>query len=67
MGNYNADPNPDLSKITMIAYGFGFFTQDKTKADQFSTLTDLKVYKLCKKIGTNRLRVLVDPDEIPGL
>lgn len=67
MGDYNADLNPDLSKITMVAYGFGFFTHDKTKADQFSTATSNKVYKLTKKIGTNRLRVLVDPSQIPGV
>jgi len=67
MGNYNADVDPDLDKIRMIAYGFGFFTRDKTKADQFSTATSHKVYKLTKKIGKNRLRVLVNPAEIPGL
>jgi len=67
MGDYNADLNPDLDKIRMVAYGFGFFTQDKTKADQFSTATSLKVYKLTKKIGKNRLRVLVDPSGVPGL
>lgn len=67
MGDYNADVNPDLDKIRMVAYGFGFFTQDKTKADQFSTLDGTKVYKLCRKIGTNRLRIKVNPTEIPGI
>lgn len=67
MGDYNADPNPDTSKIRQIAFGFGFFTTRDTKTDQFSTASDLKVYSLVKKIGSNRLKILVDPAEIPGI
>lgn len=67
MGDYNADPNPDLDKITMVAYGFGFFTKTDTKADQFSTLDTSKVYKLTRKIGKNRLRIKVDPTMVPGI
>lgn len=67
MGNYNADPSPDLDKIRMVAYGFGLFTDQKTKADQFSTDSNLKVYHLVKKIGSNRLRIQVDPSQIPGI
>ena len=67
MGDYNADSNPDLDKIRMVAFGMGLFPLDTVKADQFSTLTDQKVYKFCRKLGTHRLRVLVNPDEIPGI
>ena len=66
MGNYNADPDPDLSKISMIAFGFRLFPLAKVKTDQFSTATDLKVYHLVQKIGSHRIQILVDPDEIPG-
>jgi len=66
MGDYNADSLPDVDKIRMIAYGYNLFSVDDTKCDQFSTLTDKKVYKLVKKIGKNRLRILVDPADIPG-
>ena len=67
MGDYNADSNPDLDKIRMVAFGFGLFPLVDVKSDQFSTLTSVKVYKFCKKIGTHRLRVQVNPDEIPGV
>ena len=67
MGNYNADLTPDLDKIRMIGFGFALFPLDTVKADQFSTLTDQKVYKFCRKIGTHRLRIQVNPDEIPGI
>ena len=67
MSNYNADSNPDLDKIRMIGFGCALFPLDTVKADQFSTLTDRKVYKFCRKIGTHRLRVQVDPAEIPGI
>lgn len=66
MGTYNADPNPNLSKIQMVAYTYGFFTQDKTKCDQFSTDSSLKVYHLVRKIGSHRLQLLVDPTLIPA-
>ena len=67
MGDYNADPNPDLDKIRMVAFGFTFAPQVNLKTDQFSTATAFKVYTLTKKIGSTRLRVLVDPSQIPGL
>ena len=67
MGDYNADPDPDLDKIRMVGFGFGLFPLDNVKADQFSTLTTAKVYKFCRKIGTHRLRVQVNPDDIPGI
>lgn len=66
MGNYNADANPDLAKGSMIAYDYGFFSQEKTKFDQFSTDSDLKVYKFAKRIGSNHLQILVDPNLIPA-
>ena len=67
MSDYNSDSDPDLDKIRMVAFGFGLFPLTKVKSDQFSTLTDQKVYKFCRKIGTHRLRVQVNPDEIPGV
>ena len=66
MGDYNADSNPDLDKMRMVAFGMGLFPLDNVKVDQFSTLTSLKVYKFCRRLGTHRLRVQVNPDEIPG-
>lgn len=65
MGNYNADPSPDLVKINRVAFGFGFFPLKKVKCDQFSTGAGLKVYHLVQRIGSHRLQVLVDPAEIP--
>lgn len=67
MGDYNADQNPDLDKITMVAYGFGLFPLNNVKADQFSTLSDRKVYKFTRRIGSHNLYVLVNPDDIPGV
>jgi len=66
MSDYNADPSPDTDKIRMIAYGYKLFSVDKTKVDQFSTTGSNKVYKMVKKIGKNRLRVLVNPSEVPA-
>ena len=66
MGDYNADPVPDLDKIHQVAFGFGLFNLTKVKTDQFSTATDLKVYHLVQKIGSHRVQFLVDPSEVPG-
>ncbi len=65
MGDYDADPSPDLDKIRMIAYGFGLFPLVKVKTDQFSTAGSNKVYHLVQKLGSHRLQVLVDPSQIP--
>ncbi len=66
MGNYNADPDPDLNKIRQVAFGWRFAPLLNLKVDQFSTDSDNKVYSLVEKIGSTRLLVLVDPAEIPG-
>lgn len=66
MGTYGADPNPDLSKIRQVAFGYELAPQDKLKVDQFSTDSNNKVYTLVEKIGSTRLKVLVNPDDIPA-
>lgn len=66
MGDYNADPNPDLNRIRQVAFGYGFAAQKNLKVDQFSTTTSKKVYHLVRKIGSTNLSILVDPDQIPG-
>lgn len=67
MGNYNADPNPDLDKINQVATGYKFTLPNDLKVDQFPTTTNLKVYHLVKKIGSTNLSVLVDPALLPPL
>ena len=64
MGNYNADPNPDVNKLRTVAFGYGFVTLDDLKVDQFSTTGSNKVYHFVRKIGSTRLQFLVDPDAI---
>lgn len=66
MGNYNADPSPDTDKIRQVAFGYELAPLGSLKVDQFSTETSNKVYSLVQKIGSTRLQVLVDPDEIPS-
>ena len=66
MGNYNADPNPALSKMRTVAFTYLLAPQPKLKGDQFSTAGDEKVYHLVKKIGSTRIQFLVDPTLIPG-
>lgn len=66
MGTYNADLNPDLDKIRTVAFNYKLAPQTKLKVDQFSTSTANKVYNLTRKIGSTRLRVLVDPSTVPG-
>lgn len=65
MGDYNADPNPNTDRIRQVAFGYAIAPLSKLKVDQFSTTTTDKVYALVEKIGSTRLRVLVDPDQIP--
>ncbi len=65
MGNYNADPDPDTDRIRQVAVFFLLTRFRDLKVDQFSTLTSQKVYSLVNKIGSTRLHVLVNPDEIP--
>jgi len=66
MGNYNADPNPDTDRIRQVAFCYRFAPQDKLKVDQFSTASSNKVYTCVQKIGSTKLKILVDPDEIPN-
>ena len=66
MGTYNADADPDLNRLHTVAFGYKLAPLDKLKVDQFSTLTGNKVYSLVVKIGSTRLKVLVDPAAVPG-
>lgn len=66
MGNYNADPDPDTDRIRQVAFGYRLGPLTNLKVDQFSTGTSLKVYTLVKKIGSTRLKILVDPNNIPA-
>ena len=66
MGNFGADPAPLLPKFRKIAFDYKLAPQDNLKVDQFSTDTDLKVYTFVVKIGSTRLKVLVDPSQIPA-
>jgi len=61
MGTYNADAVPDLNKLMTAAFGYKLANQTNLKVDQFSTATSLKVYTFVRKIGSTRLKVLVDP------
>jgi hypothetical protein len=65
MGNYGADPAPQLPKIRKVAFDFNFVPQDDLKVDQFSTVSSNKVYSVVRKIGSTRLKFLVDPSQIP--
>lgn len=65
MGNYNADPTPDTDAIRQVAFGYRFAPETDLKVDQFSTSSSLKVFSLVKKIGSTRLHVQVDPDDLP--
>lgn len=66
MSNYGADPDPNLSKIRRVAFGYNFANMPDLKVDQFSTSTTQKVYSVVRKFGKTRLKFLVDPDQIPG-
>jgi hypothetical protein len=66
MGTYNADPSPELHKIFTLAFDFKIAPQTKLKVDQFSTGSSRKVYTINRKIGSTRLKLLVDPAFIPG-
>jgi len=65
MGTYNADPSPDTDRIRQVAFGYGLAALDNLKVDQFSTDSANKVYSLVQRIGSSRLHVLVNPDDIP--
>lgn len=66
MSDMGADPNPQVNKIHTVAFDYGFARQSKIKTDQFPSVTGGKVYTLVQKIGSTRLKVLVNPDEVPG-
>ena len=65
MSDYNANPDPDTNRLRQVSVGYLLAPLINLKVDQFSTLTDLKVYALVKKIGSTRLHFLVDPAELP--
>lgn len=64
MGDYNADPNPDVNKIRTVAFNYRLADQNNLKVDQFSTAGANKVFHLVVKIGSTRLQFLVDPSLI---
>ncbi len=66
MGNYNADPFPDLDKLRTVAFGYRLANVDTLKIDQFSTTGTNKVYHFVRKIGSTNLLILVEPSEIPS-
>ncbi len=66
MGTYNANPDPDTDRIRQVAFGFRLASLLDLRVDQFSTLSDLKVYNLTRLIGETRLRILVDPSLLPS-
>ena len=66
MGNYGADPAPELPKFRKLAFVYKLAFQDNLKVDQFPTATSNKVYTFVRKIGSTRLKVLVDPSQIPA-
>lgn len=66
MGDYNADATPDTDKLHQVAHGFRLAALHDLKCDQFSTLTDLKVYHCVRKIGSTRIQFLVDPALVPS-
>lgn len=66
MSDFNADPDPDTAKIRQVAFGYEIAPQSNLKVDQFSTDSNNKVYSLTKKLGSTRLKILVDPTQIPG-
>lgn len=65
MGNYNADPDPNLIHARQLAFGFRLAPLPKLKIDQFSTATSAKVFTLVQFHGSTRLKVLIDPLLIP--
>ena len=65
MGDYGANPNPDIDRIRQAAFGFKLAPQANLKVDQFSTASSLKVYACVRKIGSTRLHILVDPAIVP--
>ncbi len=66
MGDYNADPDPATAKMRQLTIGYGLAPGANIKADQFSTSTSNKVYTFNRKIGSTRLKFLVDPSQIPA-
>ena len=66
MSDYGANPAPDIDRIQQVAFGYQLAPESNLKVDQFSTATNLKVYTLVRKIGSTRLKVLVNPANIPN-
>lgn len=67
MGDYNADPSPDLDKMRMVTFGYGFLEHGGLQCDQLPTASSLKVFHVVKQINGGRVHILVDPAEIPGI
>lgn len=66
MGNYGANPNPDLNQARTLAFQYALAPQAQLKIDQFSTATSSKVFSMNRKIGKTRLLFLIDPAITPG-
>ncbi len=66
MSDFGADPNPDVNKIRLVAFGYNFTPGLDLKVDQFSTTGTDKVYHLVKRFGSTNVYFLVDPDNVPA-
>lgn len=66
MGNYGAEPVPDVDKIMQVAFGYRMAPQKKLKVDQHAVFGPVKAYHLVEKIGSTNLWVRVTPFTIPS-
>lgn len=66
MGDFGADKFPAVNKMRTIAFNYKLFNLVKIKVDQFPTDNDDKVYSFVQKLGSHRLLIRVNPNEIPG-
>jgi len=67
LSDYGADAVPDTDKIRQVAFGYQLAPLDNLKIDQFSVHDSAKCYTLVKFHGKTRLKVLVNPAELPSL
>jgi len=65
MSDFGADPAPNLTHARQLAYGYNFAHLPNLKIDQFPAASSAVCFTFVQYHGKHRLKILVNPDELP--
>jgi len=67
MTDYGADAEPNIANIRQVAFGYFLAPLSNLKVDQFTIHDSAACFTLVRFHGKTRLKVLVNPNDLPQL